>query len=256
MNKLDIKGVLFDKDGTLIDFKSIWIPITCNFVEHALELLGVSKGSELKNEVLTALGITYDDIDPNGIAARGTMDEVNEAFAQVLIRNGIEYAPDEETYRRMSDLMFQLVRKYGKRVTPVGDLHKLLRTLKESGLYIGIATSDLKESAEYCMKKLGVLDYFDYIGGEDGIIETKPHPELMNIFCEEFGLRPEEVAVVGDTTSDMLFAQNSGAGLAIGVLCGVGSRENLEGLADIICPSTMDIIAETGEFIWENERAS
>lgn len=47
---------------------------------------------------------------------------------------------------------------------------------------------------------------------------------------------PEEVMVVGDSPTDMEFAHNSG-GLAVGVLSGVGSREELKGMADILIPS-------------------
>lgn len=42
--------------------------------------------------------------------------------------------------------------------------------------------------------------------------------------------------VVGDSPTDMEFAHNSGA-LAVGVLSGVGSREELKGMADILIPS-------------------
>ena len=249
---MNIRGVLFDKDGTLIDFNSIWIPITYDFIDEALKLCGVIDGhSAIRNELLEALGISRESIDPDGIAARGTMDDVNKVFADVLIKNGVKYYPSKDVYKKTVDLMKQLMIKHSKNIKAVGNLHKLLENLRKKGVYTGIATADIIDSAKYCMQSLGILNYFDFIGGEDGIIKSKPHPDLMYAFCEKCGLEPGEVAVIGDTASDMMFAKNSGAGLAVGVLCGVGSRKNLEKLADIICPSTPDILLENGRFIWE-----
>ncbi|HHV98406.1 MAG TPA: HAD family hydrolase [Clostridiaceae bacterium] len=249
---MSIRGVLFDKDGTLVDFNSLWIPITYHFVEEVLNLCGVvDRQNIIRDELLEALGISHDSIDPDGITAHGTMDDVNKVFIDVMAKSGIKYSPSKNTYKKMVDLMKQLMIKYSENIKSVGDLNKLLESLRKKGIYIGIATSDIVDSAKYCMERLGILDYFDFIGGDDGIIKGKPHPDLMYAFCEKCGLKPEEVAVIGDTPSDMMFAKNSGAGLAVGVLCGVGSRKNLEELADIICPSTMDILLENGKFIWE-----
>lgn len=249
---MNIRGVLFDKDGTLLDFNSIWIPVTYQFVEEALNLCGVvDRNNVLRNELLEALGISHDSIDPDGITAHGTMDEVNKVFIDILAKNGVKYSLNKDTYKKMVDLMKQLMIKHSENIKPVGNMNKLLDSLKRKGMFIGIATADIVESAQYCMERLGILDYFDFIGGDDGIVKSKPHPDLMYAFCEKCGLKPEEVAVIGDTPTDMLFAKNSGAALAVGVLCGVGSRKNLEELADIICPSTTDILLENGKLIWE-----
>lgn len=249
---MKIRGVLFDKDGTLIDFASLWIPVTYDFVEEALKLCGIiDENNALRDKLLQAMGISGEKIDPDGIAARGTMDDVNRVFTDVLIKNGVKYFPDKDTYNKTVDLMKRLINKYSRNIKPVGDLHKLLESLKIKGVYTGVATADIVDSARYCLEILGVLDYFDFIGGDDGIIKSKPHPDLMFAFCQKCGLEPGEVAVIGDTAADMMFAKNSGAGLAIGVLCGAGSRKNLEKLADIICPSTADILLENGKFIWE-----
>ena len=46
--------------------------------------------------------------------------------------------------------------------------------------------------------------------------------------------------VVGDSPTDMEFAHNSEA-LAVGVLSGVGSREQLQEMADVLIPSVDDL---------------
>ena len=38
----------------------------------------------------------------------------------------------------------------------------------------------------------------------------KPAPDIARMFCSQYGLLPEQVAMVGDSANDMLFAKNSG----------------------------------------------
>ena len=59
-------------------------------------------------------------------------------------------------------------------------------------------------------------------------------------FIDKTGLSADEIAVVGDTFNDMLFAKNNG-GTAIGVLSGVSSRRDLEEIADYIIESVDEL---------------
>ena len=62
----------------------------------------------------------------------------------------------------------------------------------------------------HCLRRLGIETYFDLILAADCVREPKPAPEMARRFCEACGISPEETAVVGDSGSDMRFAQNSG----------------------------------------------
>ena len=61
--------------------------------------------------------------------------------------------------------------------------------------------------------------------------------------CDLTGLRPAEVAVVGDNRHDLEMARAGGAGLAIAVLSGTGTRQTLEPLADVVLRSVADLPA-------------
>ena len=87
-----------------------------------------------------------------------------------------------------------------------------------------------------------MLDVFDYVGGVDGDIRPKPAPDLLQAFCSACGLCPDEVAMVGDTRNDMVFAKNGGA-VAVAVLSGSGKREEFAGIADLILPD-VDSLAD------------
>ena len=64
--------------------------------------------------------------------------------------------------------------------------------------------------------------------------------ESERLICETFHLKPEEIAVVGDTYNDVVFARNNG-GVAIGVLSGVSSEEDFRGEADYILDSVQEL---------------
>jgi phosphoglycolate phosphatase-like HAD superfamily hydrolase len=58
-----------------------------------------------------------------------------------------------------------------------------------------------------------------------------------------YNLEPSEVAIVGDSYNDMLFAKNSGA-IGVGVLSGVSSKINLKDIANVIVPSINSLFDE------------
>ena len=59
-------------------------------------------------------------------------------------------------------------------------------------------------------------------------------------FRKKFGLKPQEIAVVGDTYNDIRFARENG-GVAIGVLSGVSQEADFCGEADYILNSVGEL---------------
>jgi N-acetyl-D-muramate 6-phosphate phosphatase len=71
---------------------------------------------------------------------------------------------------------------------------------------------------------------------------TKPYPDPILFAAKEFGVLPEEILMVGDTTVDIRAARSAGA-QSVGVLCGFGEeRELIAAGADMILPTTMDLV--------------
>ena len=66
---------------------------------------------------------------------------------------------------------------------------------------------------------------------------------MIRLFCEKIGLEPHEVAMVGDNAHDMNEARAGGAGLAVGVLSGNSTREDLAPLADHVIESVAQLPA-------------
>jgi phosphoglycolate phosphatase-like HAD superfamily hydrolase len=77
---------------------------------------------------------------------------------------------------------------------------------------------------------------------DDGV-PAKPEPDMVLHVCAELGVSPAATMVVGDSPSDLRMGRAAGAGLVVGVLSGVGRRNELTPLADVIVPSVAALSA-------------
>lgn len=65
----------------------------------------------------------------------------------------------------------------------------------------------------------------------------KPSPDMILRALSKVKIKPDEVVMVGDSTSDMQMGRNAEVKACIGVLTGHTPREKLERLADVVIPS-------------------
>ncbi|WP_314587463.1 HAD family hydrolase [Paenibacillus terrigena] len=245
-----IKGILFDKDGTLMDFYSSWVLVATQLVDRLFENLEITYCPELKNDLLFSIGLHENEVDPRGFLASGTTQDIYGAFVKVLMNVDVSQEKLNGLEDWMTEELFSLTKANRDNLKPTADLPGLLVQLRRHGLKIGIATADDRDSTKFFLDKIGIQSYFDFIGTSD-YFEKKPNPSMIQAFCEIANISAEEVAVAGDTIVDLQFAKNGSAGLAIGVLSGVSGTSELSGLADLIIDSVGDIVTENGGLIWQ-----
>ena len=101
-----------------------------------------------------------------------------------------------------------------------------LKTLKANGLILTIASSRSHASLAEYVESLGLSSLISLTLGADDVDKGKPDPEPVNRTLERFGLSPENVIVVGDTSFDIQMGKNAGTATC-GVTYGNGSRESL-----------------------------
>lgn len=246
----NIKGILFDKDGTLLDFNSIWVPVAEALAFELATEFCQAKHLDLEEKLLKSIGVSCGKVEPMGALAWGTVRDIAEELKAVLQEENIDKALLDNIEVIIENKISRLSREKSTLVKPIGDLEKLFETLKSLGIRIGLATSDTYESAKLCLKLLKVEQYFDFIGADDGVSKAKPNPDLLNKFCKVCGIKPEEVAVVGDTEVDIELAANGNAALAIAVLSGTNCKDSISKKADFVLASVHEIIDGNGRFIW------
>ena len=77
---MDIKGILFDKDGTLIEFHSFWVQAAKRVVPEFLTENQISPDQKHADVVMEAMGVFGDDIDPNGALAYKSNKEIADLY--------------------------------------------------------------------------------------------------------------------------------------------------------------------------------
>lgn len=227
-----IRAILFDKDGTLVDFDKTWFAISCELASRS-----AAGDDVLAKSLLDAGGYDWqaEKFRANSAIAAGTVEDIVALWH-----------PDDTQAQRL-----ERIREYdsygveegAKQAVAVEALKETLQHLKNSGFLLGIATNDLEAGARATANALGISDLLSVIIGYDTAARAKPHADPLLHFADMVGVAPEHVAMVGDNPHDMECAHAAHAGLAVGVLTGNSPREVLEPLADIVLPSIADLPA-------------
>lgn len=225
-----IRAILFDKDGTLIDFDRTWFEISRELAQRS-----AAGDKELARELLDQGGYDWETkrFRPNSVIAAGTVadivslwhPDVSETEHQALIRDYDEYG----------------VQHGARSAVGLDGLVAALQALKQAGFKLGIATNDSEAGARATAEALGIADLFSAILGYDTAARAKPHADPLLHFAALVGVEPEQVAMVGDNPHDMECARAANAGLAVGVLTGNSSHEVLAPLADIVLNSMTEL---------------
>ncbi|MGB6128325.1 MAG: HAD family phosphatase [Psychrilyobacter sp.] len=163
---MKIKGILFDKDGTLIKFGSMWISISKNIIGDIFKKYNIDGGEALIEKLFLKIGISGHEVDGRGLLATKTVFEIADAWYEAL-RNIVELEIDEFRGYVKERFNFHSVAQ-GIEIEIIDGVEEILRSLKNKGTYLGVATADTKESTEFSLKMTGIYHYFDYIGTDDG----------------------------------------------------------------------------------------
>ena len=149
---MKIKGILFDKDGTLIDFFSLWLGAAERAIPKFLENNNIND-EKMVNVVLESIGVKNSKVDPRGALAYKSYSEIGNDIYKELCKHGYKLNA-EKIGADISRLFDNEVNKDDVNIVELYDLHKLFEYLKGKNIYIGLATTDTLLSAEYCLKRL------------------------------------------------------------------------------------------------------
>jgi len=229
---MNIKGILFDKDGTLFDYHRTWMPLN-----HEAARKAASEDEALARTLMLAGGWQP---ETNTVGA-GSLFAVNsnQEIAEVWATHVADRNADELT------LLLNSIFTQGGTETacPVTNLPAFLQDLKDTGLVLGVATSDSESSAHAMLGHFGADHLMDFIAGFDSGHGVKPDPGMVEGFCKATGLSTSEVMMVGDNLHDMELGRNAKVACCVGVLTGTSDRTVLEQMADFVLNDVTEIPA-------------
>jgi len=224
-----IKAVLFDKDGTLLDFDATWTPA------YRSTALYAAAGNQTRADVFlsrTGMDLASGASAAGSLLAAGNSAEIAEAW--IGLGADFEHAP----------LTAELDRVFVSRMHDAATLPGIaeaVEVLHGNGYTLGVASSDSEAAIRAFLAGSGLGARMAFVTGYDSGFGPKPEPGMVRAFADVTGLPPSEICVIGDNTHDLEMAEAAGAGLRVGVLTGTSGRADLEPLAHVVLESVADL---------------
>jgi phosphoglycolate phosphatase len=229
-----LKGIIFDKDGTLFDYAQVWETILKEGIALTFNSMGKQHQQTAKQAMLSLMGIDEDgQCIPRGLVFTHRRVQILRRFLLYCIRYRVNAIKAIKGYNRSVKHSEVLLNEKLKQMD-FSVQQRLFRRLKEEGYHIGVITSDNASSTNLFLSLMGLEKMVDFIASRDSNYRRKPHSEAFNAFCTQAGINPSQVAMVGDTLTDMLFAKRAQSGYRIAVLTGSNDRRRLERLSDVV----------------------
>ncbi|MEP9366811.1 HAD family hydrolase [Xanthobacter sp. VNH20] len=228
----DLKAVLFDKDGTLVDFDRTWGP-SAGYVMRTLAAGNAAALAQL--EAVSEYLPDEERFLPSSPLVAGSSAHYGPLWAQTLAR------PADDAFLHLIDHLF---REAGLiHLTPIGQPDAVLQRLHQGGLKLAIVTNDAESNARTQAEALGLMPYLEAIHGYDSGFGSKPDPGMVSAFAKRLALDPHAMAVVGDTEHDFTAARSAGARFIL-VRTGPSPVEHLYSEADLVVDSIADLPAQ------------
>ena len=185
-----IEAVLFDKDGTLVDFGGTWN----SAVGHALGLVDDEVARQQAADIL-GYNLSSGVVDPGSSFVTETLDETIDRLSRII--DARQFANDMNQAAASS-------------VEAADGADKLLDDLKLRGVAMGVVTNDSQSSAEDQVNKLGWSEYFTVVIGYDSGHKPKPHGDAVAAAAKACGCSTSRAMMVGDSQHDITAAQRAG----------------------------------------------
>lgn len=182
----DIKAVIFDLDGTLVDSMWMWRDIDIEFL--------LKFGLELPEDLQDSI---------QGMSFTETAVYFKDRFSLEIT---IDEIKDE--WNRMA------WEKYATVVPLKQGVQRLLDFLRDSGIKIGIATSNSRELVDLVTKNLGIHGYFNSIRTSCEVKAGKPSPDIYLLVAKDIQVDPLECLVFEDVIQGIMAGKSAGMKVA------------------------------------------
>ena len=216
-----IDAILFDKDGTLLNFGDLWIgwfDQLITTVNRRLATFSSPPAPLAFAELYRRVGIYPDSRlwDPTGPLTIGSLDDIVTIVALSLFEGGLAWNDATEiTHDALQSLDASL--DWSRCVTPVAGLLGFVARARHAGVQLAVVTSDDHRNALRHLSLLSLSDHFSVVLGHDQVPRGKPFPDMALAACQQLGVTPERTLIIGDSNGDMAMGKAAGLRAGIGI---------------------------------------
>ena len=235
----EIKTILFDKDGTLIDFPSIWIPWIDDIFDYLVNTVPQCPLSRIELRTAFGAGENGDFVDPKGPLAIASLEESQTIIAYKLYDNGVPW--DSAVLYANESVKDANEKENSTSIRPIDGIKEFLEVVKANNIRLGVLTADDTERAWEHLKKINLADNFEFIIGSDQVSNGKPFPDMAYLAKDRYGISLSETMLIGDTNADMQLGKNAGVNITVGIVTYADKNINHLKDADIIIKSYKEI---------------
>lgn len=199
----EIKGAIFDLDGTIIDSMPMWYSLYGNYIMEAK--------IEPTQELLDFL-------------RHASIPMAAERFAREF-NLGTEVEIEEKLYSHVADY-------YKNRATLRPNVDKFIKSLYNHGVKMCVATATESGHAKNALKHTGLLDYFDDVLSCKDLGIEKNKPDIYYAAMNRLGVEQGEVEIFEDALHAVETAKSAGFYVVAIYEQNVENHERVEELAD------------------------
>lgn len=214
-----IKAVIFDLDGTLVEFNLDYKSMRGDVRAYLMDI----------------------GIPPSLLSPKETIFE-NLKKAEIFIQNSHSSCSLNEMRTGVLAIVDKYELEAARHTILLPGVKETLTSLKRMNLRIGLFTLSGDKSVNYLFKRFKLESFFSVIVPRNKVNYVKPNPEHLKTALKILNVTPEETIVIGDSITDITTAKDL-TSIAIGLTTGISTREQLvkHGATQIIA-SIMDLV--------------
>ena len=179
---INMRGAIFDVDGTLLDSMNMWFQLVVEFYKL--------HGRELSMEE----ALEYGDVT------------LEESVPVIIEQLGLEMTVGE----LIGELKMMAVKQYEDFLPLKEGAAEYMKKLHDEGVKIAIATSGYEELCKRAFTRLGVWQYIDACAFSAEVGVNKSNPDVYLLAAERLGVKPEDTTVYEDILKGIIGAKKGG----------------------------------------------